>query len=104
MTPQQPTLSTNEWLAVSVALNDATHCGCGIPAEPGSLKARLARAARFVTGRAPANGLADPRLESLRRFVCETRRRRATAVEHVPALVEHGFNQAQLDALSLLSR
>lgn len=101
--PRQPELSATEWMAVSVALNDAADCGCGIPAEPGSLKARIGTMVRAVFGGEPRTGLADPRLETLRRFVCTTRQRRQVDDGYAAQLSELGFNRAQIDALALLS-
>lgn len=102
-TTAEPILTRNEWVAVSIALQDAQRCGCPAEArdaDPGPLR----RAANFLFGSRRPTPLADPRLEAIRRFVCASRRRRKTAMEHVPPLAEHGFNQAQIDALGLLSR
>ncbi|SFR83789.1 hypothetical protein [Sphingomonas jatrophae] len=99
----QPTLSTSEWNAVAIALKDAQRCGCtaeAIGEEAGPVR----RLATFLTGRRRPNPLADPRLEAVRQFVCTSYRRRAPATEIAPALAEHGFNRAQIDALGLLAR
>lgn len=92
-------LSKTEWQAVSVALVDASKCGCTAAAKSGPL-GRLFRALTGISGQTP---LADPRLEAVRSFVCETRRYRRPAEAHVPALLDHGFNRSQVEALALLS-
>jgi hypothetical protein len=96
-------LSRTEWMAVSVALRDAADCGCALPPEPGSLRDRAGRIGRALLGRQPRTALADPRLEALRQFVCETRSRRRPALEHAGALAEQGFTRAQITALAMLS-
>jgi hypothetical protein len=94
-----PTLSQPEWQAVSIALSDASRHGCTAAGRPGPLR-RLYRA---ITGNEGPRPLADPRLEAVRTFVCETHRQRRAAERHVPALRAHGFNDRQVDALALLS-
>jgi hypothetical protein len=94
-----PALNRTEWQAVAIAMNDADVYSCGADAQPGA----LARLFRAVTGTPVPQPLADPRLESLRRFVCATRRSRRPAEQHIPALLDHGFNQAQVQALALLA-
>jgi hypothetical protein len=94
-----PALSHTEWRAVSVALNDAADIRCGVVDKPG----RLSRLFTTLTGVEHKRPLADPRLETLRRFVCQTRATRTEASELVPALIEQGFNRAQIAALALLS-
>lgn len=99
----EPRLSSLEWSAVSIALNDAARCGCAATSRgrDASLPVRIAE---MVFGRSQhPNALADPKLEAIRRFVCATSRRRAPASEFVAPLAEQGFNQAQIDAIALLS-
>ena len=96
---KDPILSQLEWKAVSDALADASNCGCGNRERP-RLTSRLYRA---VTGSQGPHPLADPKLEAVRNFVCETNRTRRVAKHHVPALLNHGFNDRQVDALALLS-
>lgn len=102
-TANEPQLSNLEWSAVSIALNDAAKCGCSATSggKGASFSSRFAEKV-FGPSRLP-NALADPKLEAIRRFVCATSRRRAPAVEFVAPLAAHGFNQAQIDALALLS-
>jgi hypothetical protein len=100
----EPQLSRTEWQAVSIGLQDAARYGCRVPPRPGSLLSGLARLWRLLTGAEAPGRLADPRLEALRDFVCATRRRRRPADEVAPALLEQGFNGAQIKALALLAR
>jgi hypothetical protein len=93
-----PTLSQLEWQAVSIALRDAAQCGCGA-----SGTGPVRRFYRAVTGSKDLNRLADPKLEAVRSFVCETNRQRRIAERHVPALLAHGFTDRQVNALALLS-
>jgi hypothetical protein len=93
------TLSPLEWQAVAVALSDASKCGCGSSGKPGIAR----RIIRALTGNEGPRPLADPKLEAVRSFVCETNRYRRIAKDHVPALRDHGFNDRQVDALALLS-
>lgn len=99
----EPKLTRIEWQAVSIGLQDAAKCGCGGPAQPGSLRSRLSRLSHMLTGIEPPRPLADPRLEAVRNFVCATQRHRRPADEYAPALEQHGFNRAQIEALALLS-
>ncbi len=97
-----PRLSRTEWLAVSIGIQDALRCGCGDPPDAHSLTSRLKRVSRALTGIEAPRPLADPRLEALRRFVCATRRQ-GGANDYAPALLEHGFKPAQVEAIALLS-
>jgi hypothetical protein len=98
-TTEQPKLSPLEWQAVSLALKDAETCGCGRTDEPGL----LGRLVQRIFPPVPVLPLANPRLEAVRRFVCETERQRRPAVEFAPALKGQGFNDRQIRALALLS-
>ncbi|MBU3078932.1 hypothetical protein [Sphingomonas quercus] len=93
-----PALSQTEWKAVTVAINDAANCGCA-SGEPG----RLGRIFAALTGIERPKPLADPRLEALRLFVCDTRRSRKPAESLVPALIDQGYNPAQVRAIALLA-
>lgn len=102
-TADEPILTTTEWAAVSVALQDAGRCGCAAaPADGG--RRGLRALGRFVFGNRKPTPLADPRLEAVRQFVCSSRRRRSPVAELAAPLAEHGFTRAQIDALGLLSR
>jgi hypothetical protein len=98
-----PNLSTLEWSAVSIALQDAASCGCAAATPDHAPKRLHTRALELVFGTRRPNRLADPRLEAIRQFVCTTRRQRKPAESLAPALSQHGFNQAQIDAIALLS-
>lgn len=94
-----PELSPTEWRAVAIALQDATlarRVGVGTPGL-------LARLSRWASGDAPANILADPRLEAVRAFVDGARRDRRVEDRLVQPLIQHGFNPRQVEALALLA-
>lgn len=99
MSSDFPELSKAEWKAVSIAMNDAANCGCAARSEPN----RLSRLFTALTGIERPRPLADPRLETLRQFVCDTHRNRRPAEHFVPALMDQGFNTAQVQALALLA-
>lgn len=94
-----PTLNDLEWQAVSVALKDATTCGCGDAAEPGA----ITRVIRAIFGIKPAQPLADPKLEAVRRFVCLAKIQGRVDAQRT-ALSAHGYNSRQIAAIALLSR
>ena len=94
----QPELTHLEWQVVSVALNDAHH-RVHVDVRPG----RLAHLWRALTGFTPTQPLADPRLETLRRFVCYARRHRRVDNGLAQELAGHGFSVRQVQALALLS-
>jgi hypothetical protein len=94
-----PTLNHLEWQAVSVALNDAATCGCGGIAKP----TVVTRVLRTVFHAKAVQPLADPKLEAVRRFVCETKQRGQSGGMNMSALAEHGYNARQIAALALLS-
>lgn len=98
-----PKLSRNEWLAVSIALQDAAVWDYAPPAKRGPIRSRIDAMFRALTGARPPRPLADPRLETLRAFVWATRRRRTPPRELIPALRENGFNPAQIEAVALLA-
>ena len=94
-----PDLSRAEWRAVAIALNDAEHSACAVMRRPG----RMSRLWTALTGNEPPRPLADPRLETLRGYVCAVRRQARRAEAYIPDLLSLGFNRAQLDAIALLS-
>lgn len=96
----QPSLSRAEWHAVSIALHDADQHACA-SAKPRGFVGWLYTA---LTGNEPQRPLADPRLESIRRFVCAMRRKPEAAETLIPELEAQGFTSAQVEALALLSR
>lgn len=95
----QPSLDRLEWLVVRLALRETTR----LPIEPGSVRAGLQRVWATLTGLAPINNLANPRLEMLRRFVVATRCRGKAADRYVADLVSLGFARTDLDAIALLA-
>ncbi len=98
-TGTEPQLSQAEWRAVAIALKDAEGCDHGDRPAAGPIR----KAIRWFTGTTPTNRLADPRLEAIRGFVCDTRRHRRVAERFVGALTEQGLNARQIDALALLT-
>ena len=96
-----PALSQIEWNAVVIALRDADRRAH----EPA--RSRVGRffdkAVAVLTGNEPATPLADPRLETLRRFVSGSRRHHRSDERTATELLEHGFSCAQLRAISLLA-
>lgn len=100
----QPTLSRAEWHAVSIALHDADQHACTSAKPSGRWSGFIGWLYTAITGNEPQRPLADPRLESIRRFVCAMRRKPDAAVTLIPELEAHGFSSAQVEALALLSR
>ncbi|KKC24598.1 hypothetical protein [Sphingomonas sp. SRS2] len=91
-----PTLSALEWKVVSLAMREA---------ESGIERPRgwLSRWIEGSTGIRPKLPLADPRLETLRRFVARVRAR-ADASDLNSRLVEFGFHPSQISAVALIAR
>ncbi len=102
VTQTLPSLNSIEWNTVTLALKDAER-GVWLQTESNTLRARVGRFYTRLTGNVPARPLADPRLDTLRRFVDATRRTRRVAEQLVPAMIAQGFNRAQVDAIALLS-
>lgn len=98
-TATEPQLSQAEWRAVAIALKDAETLACTSVAAAGPIR----RAFQWLTGTAPTTPLADPRLEAIRGFVCDTRRHRRIAQRYVQPLAAQGLNARQIDALALLT-
>src|ERR1700712_4187729 len=94
-----PSLNDLEWQAVSAALNGASTCGCSGIVKP----TVVGKVLRTIFHVKPAEPLADPKLEAVRRLVCETRQRTGHADVHEAALAAHGYNNSQIAALALLS-
>ena len=95
---QTPNLSNLEWKVVSLAIREAGEAGCG-----GTSTTWLSRMLRRATGVAPKMPLADPRLETLRRFVCRVRGR-ADVSDLINRLREFGYSQNQISAVAMLAR
>lgn len=94
-----PLLSALEWKVVSLAMREAGEAGCGGTRRRGWL-------GRLIDGGAglrPKLPLADPRLETLRRFVCRLCDR-ADVSELKRRLVEFGFHPDQIAAVATIAR
>lgn len=94
-----PPLSALEWKVVTLALREAGEAGAGGSRRRGWFR-------RMIDGSAglrPKLPLADPRLETLRRFVCRVRDR-ADVTELKPRLIELGFHPDQISAVALIAR
>ena len=94
-----PPLSALEWKVVSLAMREAGEGGCGASRPRGWLR----RIIDGGMGARPKMPLADPRLETLRRFVC-TVRGRADVSELKRRLVEFGFHPGQISAVAVIAR
>ena len=90
-----PTLSALEWKVVSLAMREANEFGGGT--------SWLGRLFHRATGIAPKLPLADPRLETLRRFVSRVRSR-ADVSDLVNSLQDLGYNHSQITAVAMLAR
>ena len=91
----QPTLSALEWKVVSLAMREAE--------SGGARRGWLSRWIEGSTGIRPRLPLADPRLETLRRFVGRVRAR-ADASDLKHRLVEFGFHPSQISAVAMIAR
>ena len=95
-----PALSQAEWNAVAIALRDPDrHVHTASRSAAGRFFDRVYTA---FTGNSPATSLADPRLETLRRFVVGQRRNHADE-RSVSEMLAQGFNRAQVQAISLIA-
>jgi len=93
-----PPLSALEWKVVSLAMREAGERACGA-----GRRGWLGRLFGAASGFRPKLPLADPRLETLRRFVC-TIRDRADGSELRHRLIEFGFHPGQISAVAMLAR
>jgi len=94
-------LSPLEWKVVSLAMREAVELGRG--AGRGGIGRLLARMMGGAGGFRPKLPLADPRLETLRRFVGRLIHR-ADVSELRGRLIELGFHPAQISAVTMLAR
>lgn len=94
-----PPLSALEWKVVTLAMREAGDAGCDAPRRRGW----FGRMIDGTTGLRPKLPLADPRLETLRRFVC-TVRGRADVSELGNRLIEFGFHPNQVKAVAMIAR
>jgi hypothetical protein len=100
---EQPMLSGLEWKVVALALRETDTC-CGADGGPSRFAHLLRRIGRALTGWESPLPLANPRLETLRRFVCMLRRGHRDAAATAQSLVRLGFSQRQLHAVATLVR
>ena len=99
---EPPSLSRLEWKVVALALREASEGGCHDVLSPSRFRHWLSRMVRAVTGWEGPRPLADPRLETLRRFVCTSRWGHGDAASLAQSLLHQGFNQNQLRAVAML--
>lgn len=92
-----PVLSSLEWKVVSLAMREAN------AAEPEAMS-WIGRLFRRATGIEPKMPLADPRLETLRRFVTRIRRRADVSELRKRLVAEYGFSARQISAVAMLAR
>lgn len=102
MRNEAPALDRRDWEVVQIAIRDAASLGCNLDKEGHPILSRFLGAFRTVIGSEPCRPLADPRLETLRRFLSASRRKRRIEERFVPDLIAYGFNRRQLDALAML--
>lgn len=90
---QVPPLSPLEWKVVSLAMREANEIG----------RSWFDRLLGNAAGLRPKLPLADPRLETLRRFVSRVRDR-ADVSDLKSRLVELGYHPGQISAVAMLAR
>jgi hypothetical protein len=98
----QPMLTGLEWKVVALALREASDGGCGGIVPPSRLTRLFRRIAHALTGWEGPRPLADPRLETLRRFVCTSRWGHHDAAALAQSLLQQGFSQPQVRAVAML--
>lgn len=92
-------LSALEWQVIGLAIREAGRFGGGrIYALT-----RWRRLAGLLTGNDMLRPLADPRLETLRSFVCAARNGHRLAERLAGKLLEFGFTRDQVGAVRLLA-
>jgi hypothetical protein len=94
------TLSQLEWRVVSLALEESEKGGA--VSEPGMVRRFFQRIGRALFGIETSTPLADPRLETLRRFICTSRWGHRDAVLLAQRLMDFGFSQRQVRAVAML--
>lgn len=94
-------LTPLEWKVIALALREAGEHGCGGACQPSRFNIILKRMVNFFIGWEGTRPLADPRLETLRRFVCLSRAR-ADVAELWNKLIDLGFSRGQIKAVSML--
>jgi len=99
---EPPMLSALEWKVVAIALKEAGRHGRRVVAPSSAIGRMLRRVLDRITGARGTLPLADPRLETLRRFVCLSRWGDQGADELAHDLVAQGFTQGQVRAVAML--
>ena len=99
-----PALSPLEWKVVALALREAGDHGCGGYTPPSRFGMFVRRMVAALTGYQGKLPLADPKLETLRRFVCTARGRAEVAAELGRKLIDLGFSARQVAAVATLAR
>jgi len=94
-----PPLSALEWKVVSLAMREAGEAG-----DEGARRGWFGRWIDSGAGLRPKLPLADPRLETLRRFVCRVRDHGADVPELEHRMLEQGFHPGQISALVMIAR
>lgn len=92
-------LSALEWQVIGLAIREAGRFGGGRVRAA----TRWRRFVSFVTGNEALQPLADPRLETLRSFVCAARNGHRLAERLAARLIEFGFTRDQVGAVRLLA-
>lgn len=94
-----PPLSALEWKVVGLAMREAGEAG-----GDGTRRGWFGRWIDSGAGLRPRLPLADPRLETLRRFVCGVRDHRGDVSELQRRMLEQGFHPGQISALAMIAR
>ncbi|WP_232475827.1 hypothetical protein [Flavisphingomonas formosensis] len=101
---EAPQLSPLEWKVVALALREAGDRGCGGYTPPSRVGTFFRSVLRILTGYQGQLPLADPKLETLRRFVCTARGHAEAAADLGRKLVELGFSKGQVAAVAMLAQ
>jgi hypothetical protein len=90
-------LSALEWQVIGLAIREAGRGG-GIV-----VSTRWRKLVSLLTGRETTRPLADPRLETLRSFVCAARNGHRLAERLATRLIDLGFSRDQIVAVRMLA-
>lgn len=90
---EKATLTDLHWTVVAIARADPVHSAKD--------EGRVMRFLRWVTGLAAAPGLADPRLEALRRFCVVAWHRKVVGARTMRTLADAGY--AKSDTIEILA-
>ncbi|SNS38305.1 hypothetical protein SAMN06295912_105152 [Sphingomonas laterariae] len=92
-------LSALEWQVIGLAIREASRIGGGRIFAA----SRWRRLASLLTGSEALRPLADPRLETLRSFVCAVRNGHKLAERLATKLLDQGYSSDQVSAVRLLA-